>query len=56
MKRILGLANGVSRNTDIVARHGRGCWLTDVNNKKFLDMTSGIGALSTGHSHPHVVH
>ena len=24
-------------------------------NAKYLDLTSGIGALSTGHNHPHVV-
>ena len=26
-----------------------------VNNKSYLDFTSGIGALSTGHSHPYVI-
>jgi 4-aminobutyrate aminotransferase len=49
------LAHGVSRNTRIVAKHGLGCWLTDVHGQSYLDFTAGIGALSTGHSHPHVV-
>lgn len=49
------LAHGVSRNTGIVAKRALGCWLTDVDGRDYLDFTSGIGALSTGHSHPHVV-
>ena len=49
------LAHGVSRLSSVVAKRGLGCWLTDVHGKAYLDFTSGIGALSTGHSHPHVV-
>ena len=29
--------------------------IVDKNRKKYLDLTSGIGALSTGHSHPKVI-
>ena len=36
--------------------HAKGSWIYS-NEKpyKFLDFTSGIGALSTGHSHPYIV-
>ena len=34
---------------------GKGSWLTSSNGKMYLDFTSGIGALSTGHSHPYVI-
>jgi 4-aminobutyrate aminotransferase len=33
-----------------------GSWITDKSNKRYLDLTSGIGALSTGHSHPYIIH
>lgn len=49
------LATGVARNSTIVAERALGCWLTGVDGRVYLDMTSGIGALSTGHSHPHVI-
>lgn len=49
------LAPGVVRRSTIIARQAQGCWLTDVDGASYLDMTSGIGALSTGHSHPRVV-
>ena len=49
------LAAGVARNSTIVAKEAVGCWLTGADGRTYLDMTSGIGALSTGHSHPRVV-
>lgn len=53
----LPLANGVARNSKIIADSGIGSWIYSKNSAtKLLDMTSGIGALSTGHSHPHVLH
>ena len=45
----------VNKLNKLVIKSGRGCWVTDIQNKKYLDMTSGIGALSTGHSHPNIV-
>ena len=45
----------VNKLTDIVVKNGKGCWVTDITGKKYLDMTSGIGALSTGHSHPRII-
>jgi 4-aminobutyrate aminotransferase len=40
---------------DVVVHRGEGSWLVDVDGRRFLDLTSGIGATSTGHCHPHVV-
>jgi 4-aminobutyrate aminotransferase len=40
---------------DVVAHRGEGSWLVDVDGRRFLDLTSGIGVTSTGHCHPHVV-
>jgi len=45
---------GIIKNNNIVATAGKGCWIWDKYNTKFLDMTSGIGALSTGHCHPRI--
>ena len=50
-----GLATGVARNSNIIAERASGSWLYDTAGKSYLDMTSGIGALSTGHSHPTVL-
>lgn len=32
-----------------------GCWVTTSSGSKLLDLTSGIGVTSTGHSHPKVI-
>lgn len=34
---------------------GKGVWLTDINGKKYLDLSSGIGVNALGHSHPEIV-
>jgi len=39
----------------LVLRRGRGCWLWDVNGKKYLDWISGIGVNALGHAHPRIV-
>lgn len=33
----------------------KGSWITDISGYNYLDLTSGIGALSTGHSHPRII-
>ncbi len=33
---------------------GRGCLLSDINGKEYLDCLSGIAVLNLGHSHPKV--
>ena len=40
---------------NVFPKYGKGSWLYDEDNNKFLDLTSGIGALSTGHSHPEII-
>jgi len=40
---------------NIYPRYAKGSFLYTSNNKKYLDFTSGIGALSTGHSHPKII-
>jgi len=40
----------------ITPLYGRGSYIIDIKGKTFLDMTSGIGALSLGHNHPNVNH
>jgi acetylornithine/N-succinyldiaminopimelate aminotransferase len=36
----------------VVFVRGKGCWLYDVDGKKYLDMVAGIAAVVLGHSHP----
>lgn len=37
---------------NIVLDHGEGCYIYDEQNKKYLDMGSGIAVSSLGHNHP----
>lgn len=37
---------------NIVLDHGEGCYIYDEENKKYLDMGSGIAVSSLGHNHP----
>ena len=39
----------------IYPKYASGSWLYTKDNQKYLDFTSGIGALSTGHNHPHII-
>jgi 4-aminobutyrate aminotransferase len=41
--------------TPVVVEHGEGSCLYDVNGRRYLDFTAGIGVTSTGHCHPRVV-
>ena len=49
----LSTSNAVS--IPMVISHGEGCWLTDVDGNKFLDMMAGIAVNTTGYAHPAVV-
>jgi 4-aminobutyrate aminotransferase len=40
---------------DVVADRALGSWLWDVDGRRYLDLSSGIGVTNTGHRHPHVV-
>jgi 4-aminobutyrate aminotransferase len=51
----VALASVLPRVHDIVAERGEGTWLIDVDGRRWLDLTSGIGVTATGHCHPQVV-
>ena len=44
-----------TRSYPMVAKHGRGMIVTDVDGNEFFDFSAGIAVVSTGHCHPHVV-
>ena len=49
------LPRGISKvHKSILPIKGVGCWIYNNNSERYLDLTSGIGALSTGHSHPKI--
>lgn len=35
-----------------VFSHGEGCWLTDLDGRRYLDFVAGYGCLNAGHNHP----
>ncbi|MFK5927232.1 MAG: acetylornithine transaminase [Desulfuromusa sp.] len=39
----------------LVAASGKGCWLTDIDGKKYLDFLAGVAVNNLGHCHPKVV-
>ena len=49
------LPPAVAKFHDVVATKGEGCFVETACGKRLLDLTSGIGVTSTGHSHPTVV-
>jgi acetylornithine/N-succinyldiaminopimelate aminotransferase len=38
----------------LVLKRGKGCWLYDIDGKRYLDLISGIGVNSLGHAHPRI--
>jgi 4-aminobutyrate aminotransferase len=44
-----------TRSYPLVAKHGRGVVITDVDGNEFFDFSAGIAVTSTGHCHPDVV-
>lgn len=43
------------KGNNIVVDHAKGCWITDIHGRKYLDFQTGIGVVSTGHCHPRFV-
>ena len=43
-----------SRAANVEVERGEGSWLIDRDGKRWLDYTSGIGVVNTGHAHPKV--
>jgi 4-aminobutyrate aminotransferase len=44
-----------ARYTSVVADHAEGCYIYDAQGHRYLDFSSGIGVVNTGHCHPRVV-
>jgi 4-aminobutyrate aminotransferase len=44
-----------SRISNIVVDHADGAYLYDIDGRRYLDFTCGIGVTNTGHCHPKVV-
>ena len=40
---------------DVVAESAEGCWVTDVDGRRYLDLGSGIAVTNVGHRHPKVL-
>ncbi len=38
------------KRVDLIIKRGKGCWVWDQNNKKYLDAVAGIATCSLGHS------
>ena len=39
----------------VVIKEGKGVWVTDVEDKKYIDMLSAYSALNQGHNHPKIL-
>lgn len=42
----------VYRRQNVILERGEGCYLYDINGRRYLDLVSGIACVSIGHSHP----
>jgi len=49
-----GVAPVWARYTDLVVERGEGSWIETIEGQRYLDYTSGIGVINTGHAHPRV--
>ncbi|MDI9611088.1 MAG: aspartate aminotransferase family protein [Archaeoglobales archaeon] len=45
----------VYKRQNVVFECGEGCYLYDLNGKKYLDLVAGIACIAIGHSHPEFV-
>ena len=54
-RRNAAVSAGVGRLNGVVLSHGQGAVVTDLEGKEYIDMASGIGVMSVGHSHPRVL-
>ncbi len=51
----LGLSEVWTHATDIITSRGEGIYLFDTEGTRYIDFTSGIGVVNTGHCHPQIV-
>ncbi len=57
---LIGRARGVLTgalviHTDIIVRNARGIYVEDISGRRFMDFSSGLATVNTGHNHPKVV-
>ena len=45
----------VAQLSQLVIKEGHGCWLTDVDDRRYLDFMAGVAVCSLGHSHPEYI-
>jgi len=45
----------VAQLSQLVIRQGRGCYLEDMDGKRYLDFMAGVAVCSLGHSHPRYI-
>lgn len=45
----------VYKRQSVVFERGEGCYLFDINGKKYLDLVAGIATVAIGHSHPELI-
>jgi 4-aminobutyrate aminotransferase-like enzyme len=43
------------RKLPLAIAQAQGCWITDVDGRRFLDCLAGAGTLALGHNHPLVI-
>lgn len=43
------------RPLPVVIEHAEGCWVTDVDGKRYLDFLSAYSAMNHGHRHPRIL-
>ena len=53
--RVRHVPRGLANTHSIFVERAEGTRIWDVSGKEYLDFTSGIGVLNTGHRHPHIV-
>jgi len=41
--------------SELVLDRGKGCWVWDMNGKKYLDFVAGLGVNALGHAHPRIL-
>ena len=55
LQRYAGAMVQVFGQPQLVLASGHGCWVTDVDGKRYLDLLSGIAVNALGHGHPALV-
>ncbi|GAA6527015.1 acetylornithine transaminase [Intrasporangium sp. DVR] len=55
LHRYAGAMVQVFGQPQLVLASGHGCWVTDVDGKRYLDLLSGIAVNALGHGHPALV-